>query len=191
MKINIYLIRHGKTKENEEKRYVGITDTPLSDTGREKIAKNKENGIYPADPDIIFVSPMKRCMETAEIIYPGREKVYVYDFKEINFGLFEGKNYQELNGDKRYQEWIDSNGKAPFPEGESLEGFSERIMKGFEFLKDYCRDFYTNSQDSDERIVAVVAHGGTVMAIKSSVEGGEYFDHMIDNGMFSRVEICI
>ena len=156
MKINIYLIRHGKTKENEEKRYVGITDTPLSDTGRE-----------------------------------GREKVYVYDFKEINFGLFEGKNYQELNGDKRYQEWIDSNGKAPFPEGESLEGFSERIMKGFEFLKDYCRDFYTNSQDSDERIVAVVAHGGTVMAIKSSVEGGEYFDHMIDNGMFSRVEICI
>ena len=45
MKINIYLIRHGKTKENEEKRYVGITDTPLSDTGREKIAKNKENGI--------------------------------------------------------------------------------------------------------------------------------------------------
>ena len=144
-----------------------------------------------ADPDIIFVSPMKRCMETAEIIYPGREIVYVDDFKEINFGLFEGKNYQELNGDKRYQEWIDSNGKAPFPEGESLEGFSERIMKGFEFLKDYCRDFYTNSQDSDERIVAVVAHGGTVMAIKSSVEGGEYFDHMIDNGMFSRVEICI
>ena len=77
MKINIYLIRHGKTKENEEKRYVGITDTPLSDTGREKIAKNKENGIYPADPDIIFVSPMKRCMEKTEILHKSKKKVEV------------------------------------------------------------------------------------------------------------------
>ena len=49
----------------------------------------------------------------------------------MDFGVFEGKNYLELQGDKRYQEWIDSNGTLPFPEGESREEFISRCDKGF------------------------------------------------------------
>ena len=64
---------------------------------------------------------MKRCIQTAQIIYPGREAVVVDDLKECDFGRFEGKNYIELSGDAYYQKWIDSNVRCHFQR--------ERILK--------------------------------------------------------------
>ena len=105
--MKVILIRHGATMGNQEKRYIGITDEALCDTGIEKLLKNVHKDIYPA-ADKIYVSPMKRCIQTAQIIYPGREAVVVDDLKECDFGRFEGKNYIELSGDAYYQKWIDS-----------------------------------------------------------------------------------
>ena len=97
MKIDLYLIRHGKTEYNEEKRYAGCkTDCSISEAGRKEVEENKENGRYPTEPYMIFRSPMKRAEETAEIIYPGEEKTVIEDIREIDFGTFEGKNYDEL-----------------------------------------------------------------------------------------------
>ena len=68
--MKVILIRHGATMGNQEKRYIGITDEALCDTGIEKLLKNVHKDIYPA-ADKIYVSPMKRCIQTAQIIYPG------------------------------------------------------------------------------------------------------------------------
>ena len=39
----------------------------------------------------------------------------------MNFGAYEGKNYEDLKNDSYYQKWIDSNGTLPIPEGESQQ----------------------------------------------------------------------
>ena len=66
--MRIDLIRHGMTRGNEERRYIGITDEPLSERGR----KLAEQCMYER-PEIVFSSPLKRCVETAEILYPDQD----------------------------------------------------------------------------------------------------------------------
>ena len=61
---------------------------------------------------------MRRCIQTAKILYPGRAQVKIEEFRECDFGSFEGKNYQDLSGDPVYQAWIDSGGTLGFPGGE-------------------------------------------------------------------------
>ena len=60
--IKLYLIRHGQTPGNKLSRYIGTTDEPLSDEGWEFLKKIS----YPM-PEELFVSPLLRCVETAEI----------------------------------------------------------------------------------------------------------------------------
>ena len=73
--------------------------------------KEKMTGL--AQTEIVFTSPMQRCRESAQILFPDREKIEIPEWKEMNFGAFEGKNYEQLNGNPQYQAWIDSNGTLP------------------------------------------------------------------------------
>ncbi len=132
--IEVYLIRHGATNANREHRYLGRTEEPLSEEGREELKAFQRHGIYsdPAFLQALFVSPMERCRETAELLFGDYEQHIIPEFREMDFGLFEGKNYQDLQGDTRYRAWIDSNGTLPFPEGESREDFIARCKRGFE-----------------------------------------------------------
>lgn len=127
-KVEIVFIRHGRTPANKENRYLGKTDESLSLEGIEALRQEKAEKIYP-EIDYLFASPMKRCIETADILYPGKVPILVPQWKEMDFGLFEGKNYQELNGDKQYQAWIDSGGTLPFPQGESRPAFCRDAVR--------------------------------------------------------------
>lgn len=165
----IIFIRHGKTEGNLRKAYIGRTDESLCAEGISELEKKH----YPA-ADIIISSPMKRCIETAEIIYP-KVAVKIYDdLRECDFGDFEGKNYEQLNGDVNYQAWIDSGGKIPFPNGEAHEDFTERC----------CNAFIKAVSENADTVIAFVVHGGTVMSVLERF--GEpkkgYYDYMIKNG---------
>lgn len=176
VKIELVLIRHGATKSNQEHRYLGQTDEELSVEGRIELENFRKEGIYPK-VDGIFVSPMKRCRETAEILYPSEKQYLIEEWKEMDFGEFEGKNYLELQGNEKYQAWIDSNGMLPFPEGESREEFVERCKLGI-------HQMLLQLQKEEKRChtIGIVAHGGTIMAILSGFCGGEYFDYQVKNG---------
>lgn len=176
--LKLTLIRHGETKSNVEHRYLGTADEPLSEQGKMKLQVKKDTESYPVLGKL-FVSPMLRCMETAEILFPDCEFVCIPEWTEMKFGLFEGKNYEELNGNKEYQAWIDSGGILPFPEGEDRDEFKERVMNGFEKMLDYLRESETDLSKTE--IVAVV-HGGTIMALCSSLLGGDYFDYQLKCG---------
>ena len=71
--IKIWLIRHGMTEGNRHQRYIGVTDEPLCPEGIERL----KNITYPK-PQAIFVSPLRRCQETAEILFP-EQKVRIID----------------------------------------------------------------------------------------------------------------
>ena len=168
-------IRHGMTKGNEEKRYIGSrSDESLSTLGIQKLKENVVNQEYPAC-DVLYVSPMKRCQETAQIIYPKQPYQIVEAFKECDFGLFEGKNYKELSENIEYQRWLMSNGTMPFPMGESREQFKHRCVDAFLKLQ---ASFIPN------QTIGFVVHGGTIMAILSEFvkPSKDYFAFQLGNG---------
>lgn len=170
--MKIYLIRHSMTEGNRWKRYIGTTDEELCEEGIE-LLKGKE---YP-EAQRIYTSPMKRCRQTAQMIYPGQPSLVIKELAECDFGLFENKNYQELSGCVQYQEWIDSNGTLPFPKGESRETFIKRSLQGFQRAIEQCRE-------SGLHTVAFVVHGGTIMSIMEqyAYPQGGYYDYQVGNG---------
>ena len=164
------LIRHGKTRGNLEGRYIGSrTDEPLCPEGIEELKLY----CYPKVQKV-FVSPMRRCLETASLLCPDLSPETVPDFRECDFGLFENKNYAELNGRKDYQAWIDSGGNLPFPQGESRRQFTDRTLAAF-------RSIIHHGKDKD---VALIAHGGTIMAIMEAFAfpRRDYYDYQVKNG---------
>ena len=109
--LRIYLIRHGKTEGNLSGKYIGSrTDEPLCQEGIREL----EGKTYPKAA-LLFVSPMQRCRQTGELLYPGLVQKECPLLKECDFGDFENKNYKELSGNPDYQAWIDSGGTLPFP----------------------------------------------------------------------------
>ena len=136
--MKLWLIRHGMTKGNQEHRYVGATDEGLLPEEKERLrAKSADMNLHLA---IVFVSPARRCRETAACLFPGTapELIVVPEFMEMNFGVFEYMSWQEINQDPdpahraAYQRYIDSGGETAFPGGESKAEFTRRVCDGFE-----------------------------------------------------------
>ncbi len=161
--MKLVLIRHGKTYGNTLGRYIGRTDEPL--WGQPEITK-----AYPS-ADVVVSSPMKRCVMTARLIYPDKEIKVCDDFRETDFGDFENKSYEDLKNDRRYQQWMESGGAMPFPNGEAPEGFRKRCVKAHEKL----------ISETDAEVMAYVIHGGTIMAVMHNIFGGGYYDYMVPN----------
>ena len=194
IKVKITWIRHGMTRANEEHRYLGKTDEPLSEKGIRFLQEKKKKSFFNA-PEFLYASPMKRCVQTAEILFR-RKPVLIPEWKEMDFGQFEGKNYEELKDNPDYQKWIDSNGRLPFPGGEPREQFIRRSMEGFDWMmsdiliksekntgiQNDTDTRYLKSNRGTEIPVVTVVHGGTIMAVLSSLTGGEYFDFQVKNG---------
>ena len=182
----LILIRHGKTAGNLVGRYIGSrTDEPLCDEGREGLA-----GKQLPEVERLYVSPMKRCVETAEILWPGfdRKKMQkVTDLRECDFGDFENKNYKELSGNGDYQAWIDSNGTLPFPNGESMDAFKSRCLEAFarivEEVSGAEQEWIASGKTGIFR-AGIVVHGGTIMAIleQYGYPKAAYFDYQVKNG---------
>lgn len=129
IKINLLLIRHGKTPSNKEHRYLGVTEEALSEDGRKQLEILAEKDIL-RKPWLLFISPMLRCQESAGILFPGKKAYPIEEWREMNFGAYEGKNYEDLKNNAYYQKWIDSNGTLPFPEGESQQEYIKRCHRG-------------------------------------------------------------
>lgn len=166
------LIRHGMTLGNLDGRYVGKrTDEELSPEGKDLCVSR----VWP-QADVIYTSPLKRCVQTASLLYPDCYLITQELLSECDFGVFEGKNYKELSGEPRYQQWIDSGGTLPFPGGESREQFQARCLQGFSFCIEHCIKNHYKS-------FAMVVHGGTIMSILDglAVPHREYFEWQVKN----------
>lgn len=171
--IEYYLIRHGMTYGNSLKRYIGVTDEPLLEEGIVQLNARS----YP-EVDGVFTSPRTRCQQSANIIYPQEQHIQVVEnLAECNFGAFENKNYKELQDNKEYQAWIDSNGTMAFPGGESHENFKERCVEAF---LEICK----KSEEFGYKRVAIIAHGGTIMSILETYgyPKRSFYEWWIDHG---------
>lgn len=160
----IYLLRHGTTRYNAEKRYQGQRDIPLSEEGRARIRQADFS------PDVVYVSPLIRTQQTAKILFPQAKQVIVENLKEMNFGSFEGRNYREMEHDPEYLAWVQSNCESSCPDGERKDQFCDRTCEAFAGLVDQAfREGRTQ--------LVIVAHGGTQMAVmeRYAVPHHEYY----------------
>jgi len=180
--MQVWLIRHGMTQGNKERRYIGRTDESLLPEERNVLKEKRiqlENLLISFENKdvVLYSSPLKRCVETANLLFPGLPISVENGLCECNFGDFEYKNYQELKKEPFYQKWIDSNGTLPFPNGESQESFQKRCVDCFEYLlgKEYVQD---------KQLLIFVVHGGTIMSLMSwyAVPKRGYFEWQPANG---------
>lgn len=204
--VDLTLIRHGQVQANIEKRYIGSTDMSLTVNGMKSLEKLNKAQIYKT-PDYLFCSPMSRCKMTCDILFPDKIYTVIDEFHEMDFGSFEMKNYQELKDNAYYQRWIDSNGTIAFPEGESRQEFVLRCMSGFDKMlsKTCCcvesdsirlinsplkitidnknDNVYIKNNNQFLKMISITAvvHGGTIMAILSSLNKDEYYNYQCKN----------
>ncbi len=166
------MIRHGKTFGNTQKRYIGTTDEDLCDEGYRALKER----LYPK-AERLYISPMKRCSQSAGAIYPGQKYQCIEDFRETDFGIFENKSAEELSSEPLFQEWIDSNGTMPFPGGESRADFKKRCTLAFEQVIQECIK-------DKVKTVALIVHGGTIMTILESYGEGvlDFYQYHLANG---------
>lgn len=170
MKLIFY--RHGKTAGNLEGRYNGRTDEPLCPEGISTLRAKTDDTVRR-----VYVSTLRRTAQTAAILFPSAELVPCPGFSEMDFGLFEGKNYKDLQNDERYRDWVNSGCEARCPDGEDRSGFMKRVCLAFE------RVIEEGLANREEKLVFVV-HGGTIMAIFSRYASPPrpYFDWQVKNG---------
>lgn len=176
--MEIQLIRHGMTEGNKKRRYIGgRTEEGLAEEGIRELKKRILQGYYKKEPGTIYISPMKRCKQTAELIYPKHFFCVEEGFRECDFGLFENKSYEELNGNPLYQRWVDSGGKMAFPEGEEPEAFKERAICTFKKILEQ------EIEKNTERVTCIV-HGGIIMSImeRYAKEKKSFYDYNPANG---------
>ncbi len=204
---HLMVFRHGATVANLEKRYAGgASDLDLCGAGRKQVEHAKKilssyaQSFSPAlrerllFPKKIYVSPMKRALQTAEILYPQATVCMVEDFREMDFGLFENQTAEELFSDKKtrrlYQAFVDSGAQMKCPPsdksaGEGIAEFLARTAKAFELI--------LAEPDGDE-VIVVIGHGGTQMSLfrqyalhglEGQNEGVDsYYGWQTDCGMF-------
>lgn len=177
--LKVNMIRHGKTYGNSRGRYIGTTDEPLLLEEAEALRRYAFE-----ETDQVFASPLMRCVQTAEILFPGQEPCLIPEFAECDFGEFENKNYKELDGNADYQAWVDSNGMLPFPGGESREEAKRRNLTGFDKAVTRCIRRGISQ-------AALVIHGGTIMNIMEEYAQipRSFYEWHVKNGGGYEVEL--
>lgn len=146
----LILIRHGKTAANEAHLYCGSTDIPLSESGAREL---KPSTLFLCSPTF-FTSGMLRTEQTAQLLFGDVAAFPLPEFREVDFGIFEMKSYEQLKNDPAYQAWISGdNMKNTPPGGESGESFTGRVLSALPMLESAPGD------------CVLVTHGGVIAAV--------------------------
>lgn len=154
----LHILRHGLTQGNLDGLYIGHTDVPLCSDAISQIEDMKREMVYP-DSQFIFTSPLKRCIETAKLIYPNAEPIVIKELIEYDFGEFEGKNAAELHEKQPlFDRWLAGEPGVKPPFGESNIEFSERVCSCFAKIVDGILKTGTDN-------ACIVTHGGVIMTL--------------------------
>ncbi|CAH1217554.1 2,3-bisphosphoglycerate-dependent phosphoglycerate mutase [Paenibacillus auburnensis] len=129
IELELVLLRHGHTKWNIERRYLGSTDLPLLPEERTKLAALREQPELAGRFWRVYCSDLLRCRETLHSIVPTLEGAAIYDsrLRELSFGEWEGNTYEQLKYNPKYRSWIDDPAAITPPGGEPWEAFAARL----------------------------------------------------------------
>lgn len=155
----VYLFRHGLTKGNINAQYIGHTDYPLTMDSIQALKNIKARCHYP-QVEAVFSSPLKRCLDSANIMFPKNNPLVINDLIEYNFGEFEECTAEDLKDNEDFRQWLHGDIHAKPPYGESNAEFIERVCSAFEKIVE-------GLMRTGTQTAAIVGHAGVLMTILS------------------------
>ena len=156
--MDILLTRHGQTEWNVLKKVQGRADIELNSTGIEQAEITAEK-LFNEKFDLIIVSPLKRALQTAEIINKNKNVSMIIDHRlaERDFGEFEGLKTSDFN----FEEFWSYKANVEYKKAENIKDFFKRI---YDFLDDIKVKY-------NDKKVLLVTHGGVSIPIKCYFRG--------------------
>lgn len=149
------LIRHSFTEANENGMYIGCkTDLPLSKKGKDILLDTLDEYRYPR-VERVYTSPLLRCKQTCEILFPDRQIVAMDDLKELDLGDFDGKTVDELINREDYKNWLKGGVENTPPNGESIQSL---VVRSYSALT----RIIMNMMDEEFTHCAIVTHVGII-----------------------------
>lgn len=197
--MRLYIIRHGQTSWNIERRLQGRSDIPLNENGRALAAQTAE-GMRHIPFDLAFTSPLIRAKETAELVLAGRG-VPIYEDEriiEISFGVYEGRHWTEADTKEALDPLRATEDETaayeisnffyhperyqPAKGGETLEQLAARTA---DFMDDICA-----RPDLRDKTVLVSTHGAALSGLLNSMRTYEPRDFW-DKGVASNCGVFL
>ena len=153
--MELYFVRHGKTLENQKGLYYGMIDSGLLPESRKKL-QSYSGWFLQQQFDAVYVSPMRRALETVEILLPGYTWMKDRRLEERHFGILEGKTYEEILRDhsREAKQWEEDWMNYEIPEGESFWQVQKRVSAFAEEIK-----------ESGYEKILIVSHKGTMIQL--------------------------
>lgn len=150
------MIRHPETMGNKAKKYIGMTESQYTFKGKLQ-EKKLVRCIKKYNFDIIYSSPTRRTEDLAQSISKkyNRKLIIENSIAEMNFGIFEDKNYIEIQREHPYEwnNWITDGINYKIPNGESLMDVYNRVTSFIDRIKE------------DKGCCLLVTHGGIIHTI--------------------------
>ncbi|WP_338753296.1 histidine phosphatase family protein [Bacillus sp. FJAT-52991] len=170
----IGLYRHGITTDNERKAFSGWTNSALSERGIQDL-----HAIQPLIPDYekVIASDLQRCVDTAGILFPAANVDLWPEFREMNFGMLEGKQHQELEHLEEYVTWMNDPFTSFLPEGEYFHEFGDRIRSAWNNWLDVM-------EQKEMKRGAIVTHGGVIRHLLTELAPvkKQFWEWEVNNG---------
>ncbi len=164
----IFLVRHGQTRQHDEKMLIGQYDVPLNDEGRSRIRDTaRKIAALKPEIDIIYSSDLDRAAESAsileEIIGPAKIR-HVKEFREINLGGWDGMPVSYIR--ENYPDEYRRRGEDifTFKTGNKSENFYDIQYRAVKALRRIL-------QEDDSRDIVIVTHSGIARAIENNLKG--------------------
>lgn len=156
--MDILFVRHGQTDWNVQKKVQGLANIELNETGINQ-AENARELLEKENIDLIICSPLKRTIQTANIINKNKKIELIIDDRiiERDFGEFEGVNKEEFN----FGDFWSYDKNIKYKNAENIQKFFKRV---YAFLDDL------NQKYSDKKIL-LVSHGGVSIPVRCYFEG--------------------
>ena len=158
----LYLIRHSLTLANARHLYGGSTDSPLTGEGR-MIARDYRAQWPLPGAELYVSSGMARADETLRLLTGRGADLVLPGLREMDFGAFELRGYEELRHDPAYRRWIeDKSGEVRCPGGECTNAFRARVLEAGDVLL-----------HRPESVIVAVCHGGVIVQLMQAWFPGE------------------
>ncbi|RUR30659.1 histidine phosphatase family protein [Vreelandella nanhaiensis] len=170
--VELVVVRHGITAWNLERRYQGQHDIPLLFPDAEEGLLALKDALISERFDAIYSSDLKRCQQTLEWIQaakPGMPHHLEPRLRELNFGEYEGKVYDELKDLPHYRAWVDSVGELQIPGGESAAQLRTR-------LEAWLSDMAIDARKQGYRKILVITHGGVIRELRRRFETIDFWE---------------
>lgn len=164
--MELYIVRHGETYWNAEKKFQGFADIELNENGI-RLAKVTGEHLRDIDFDYVYSSPLKRAYKTANLVTEGRYDIITDDrIKEINLGEYEGKHPEEVGGE--FKKFFEQPEKFYSENGETFEELRERTS---EFLKEVIVPL-----ENKANRVLLTSHAAAIKTMLSYINGTDIKD---------------